>query len=704
MRLLQPKNTDIHAYPYRNRTITSMKNISLTLASIMLLSSYASADSLALNEEALFADLPIVLTATRLKQPKTKLPTSVTVIDRKMIDASGATRLPDLFRLVPGYIVARPLGGTFAVTPHGPTSADPRRLEVQVNGRSVYLPAQSSVSWSVIGVTLDEIERIEVVRGPSSPVHGSNAFQGVINIITREPFLDSGTTVTATHGESAFSSETFSHADSFGDLDYRLSVSHIADEGFEAPDDGHEIMTVSFRGNYQPSVTDNVDIQLVYSGGPEGLGGTGADANPYRDRDILSHSEHLSWSRSLPNGEELSITAYHNFHTENDLYNIGLLSEALSSSLPYPATTIATLIPSYFGGQTDQNIYHGVYNYTTERYDIEFENILNPTDNTRLVWGAGLRHDRLNGKYLLTDKGTIEDTSERLFGNLEWTASPSMVINAGAMLEHSKTAGTLFSPRFAANYIFDSGHALRASLTRGFRTLSILEANFNYHVQFADGTKLNALIISPDDLKPEKLTQFEIGYLGEILDKQLSYDIKLFAQKIQDGINQSADSTYVDPWPIYQNGARVLSSNSEVDLKGLEFQLRWEPDPKTLVFFQYARTDVEAWAINADSSIDRTLDDGVPNETAALLLSRTFDNQIQASTAIYYMDNMEWIGGDAIDGFTRIDFKVAKKLRMGSNDAEIAFIAHNLFSDYKEFESKNHFDEEYLIQAKINFD
>jgi outer membrane receptor protein involved in Fe transport len=127
----------------------------------------------------------VVLSASRLLQPLNEAPVAVTVIDQEMIRASGFRDIPDLLRLVPGFSVAYTQFNTWTGAYHGLGDGYFRRFQVRVDGRSIYSPHNGAVLWSDLPLSIDDIERIEVVRGPDAAVYGANAFSGVINIITK---------------------------------------------------------------------------------------------------------------------------------------------------------------------------------------------------------------------------------------------------------------------------------------------------------------------------------------------------------------------------------------------------------------------------------------------------------------------------------------------------------------------------------------
>ena len=140
---------------------------------------YAADDFL--SEQAYLQDLPVVLSASRLSQPLSEAPNAMTVIDRQMIKASGFRTIPELFRLVPGMYVGNAGANTPIVSLNGISDQYSRRMQVLIDGRSVYLPPFGGVDWPDLPVMIDDIERIEVVRGPAAASHGTNSRAGSVS-------------------------------------------------------------------------------------------------------------------------------------------------------------------------------------------------------------------------------------------------------------------------------------------------------------------------------------------------------------------------------------------------------------------------------------------------------------------------------------------------------------------------------------------
>jgi len=144
------------------------------------------------SAEALFEAMPLVLTASRMAQSALDAPASIFVIDREMIEASGFTEIHDLLRLVPGYLVTDWPDGQPSVANHGLGDAYGNRLKVMLDGTAINNPLRGDVLWTDLPLRVDDIQRIEVIRGPNGAAYGAGAFQGVVNIITRSPVTESG--------------------------------------------------------------------------------------------------------------------------------------------------------------------------------------------------------------------------------------------------------------------------------------------------------------------------------------------------------------------------------------------------------------------------------------------------------------------------------------------------------------------------------
>lgn len=287
--------------------------------------------------------LPDILTASRLRQSAAEVPGSMTLIDRELIRASGARDIPEILRLVPGMMVGQRRGNQFNVNYHGTSITEARRLQVLIDGRSVYRPGLATVDWAEIPLAIEDIDHIEVFRGPNTAAYGANAFLGVVNIVTRHPREDIGTRLKVVKGKRGvndwYASQSFSTANS----QTRLSLSGIEDDGFDTfgstlgfrqfePDqdyrDGRRGSRFNLRSAIQLNASQSIDWQVAASemtrqsyydyepflqpvtpalGGYDSNITQYAPKSDYRNRD---YAVQLRWNNDLSSDHNLQVLAY----------------------------------------------------------------------------------------------------------------------------------------------------------------------------------------------------------------------------------------------------------------------------------------------------------------------------------------------------------------------------------------------------------
>lgn len=244
-------------------------NVLLSLTLSLGLSHLAYAGDLFINDQA----VPEVLTATHLYQPPAAVPGSISSIDRELIIASGARNITDLLRLVPGMLVVPDSGNLTTVNYHGTSPGQARRLQVLIDGRSVYRAGFAKVDWTSLPVAIEDIQRIEVFRGPNTVSYGANALLGVINIITVPAKDAHGTVLKTTLGENGIHDWYARQAWHSDRSDMRLSLSGLADNGFDNREDGTDfhdgrrLSRFNVRANHQLDERNAIDWQLAFKEG-----------------------------------------------------------------------------------------------------------------------------------------------------------------------------------------------------------------------------------------------------------------------------------------------------------------------------------------------------------------------------------------------------------------------------------------------------
>jgi iron complex outermembrane receptor protein len=198
---------------------------------------------------------------------------AIFVITQEDIHRSGAANIPDLLRMVPGLDVAQINSNTWAISARGFNLQFANKLLVLIDGRAVYTPLFGGVNWDTEDVPLEDIERIEVIRGPGGTVWSANAVNGVINIITKKAADTPGMLVTGGGGTQAQEFGTLRYGGKNTEsTNYRIFTNyrnnnHLLDLNGQSAEDGWHLLHGGFRADTKLSQKDSLTAQGdVYTG------------------------------------------------------------------------------------------------------------------------------------------------------------------------------------------------------------------------------------------------------------------------------------------------------------------------------------------------------------------------------------------------------------------------------------------------------
>ncbi|MGB8337590.1 MAG: TonB-dependent receptor [Burkholderiales bacterium] len=610
-----------------------------------------------LTEQDFLVDMPVVLGASRLPQSQHDAPGPVTVIDRDTIAASGFTTVPDVLRLVPGMYVGYFKGHTPIAALHGLAAEQSGRMQVLIDGRSVYSSLNGSVAWADIPLLLDDIECIEVLRGPNSAVFGSNAFMGVINIITREP----ATTPTAAKldvGDDGQRRLTGRYAGKGGAWNYRLSAGYKADDGIKNVFDDYNQKFLDLRADYQPTNLDALQFGAGYSNSKRERGFVDDPIDQPHTEFIHSYYADAKWRRIIAADKELTVQLYHS--------NDGLNGKV--TTLPVAGQSIVVDTP-----------------YDWQRTDIETQYIFSPANDWRVVAGGGMRSDSVRSQlYLGRGKGETNNNL-RLFAHTEWHANSRLNVNAGAMLEDTSYVGREFSPRIALNYRLALDHGLRVSFSRATRTPNIYEEKGDVHFNFSP-TPLQ-YVLAQGGLSSEVITSREIGYIGHFREQGLTLDLRAYRDELKNLIG-TFDRQPPDPFA----GAKTDHNSEKASICGYEVGLRYRPDSIHDLMAAYASTRISAESIITHEVAEFT-QRAMPDNVINLLARRKFGQQWQGSLGYYQMSKTDQKGdGEMVPLMRRLDMRMAYHFGAIQNVArrgQVALVLQNLLDSYQDFKRDN---------------
>ena len=685
-----------------------------SFAGIAILSIFSSGlfaepdDSLLALEDAYFDDVPIVLSATRLAQPLTESPVAMTVIDREMIDASGARTIPDLLRLVPGFQVGNFDGNSPVATYHGHSDENSKRVQVLIDGRSVYVPSLAGIPWRDMLVSVDDIDRIEVIRGPNASTYGNNSFFAVVSIITRAAVEDQGHKVKTSVGSHDTVNAYYRYGGQNGDLDYRITVGTENDDGTDNLYDYTEADYLSYRVDYQVST----DSHLSYQGGFKDLSKGDNEPPPEQDVDVAYAYQWLKWDRQISGRHSISLQYYYNLHDESSLL------ETMEVNLGAP---IDPFVPSL---QLD---------IKSQRHDLEFNHYYT-VDNFRLVSGLSYRQDLVYANQVFDDNAPHRNNLGRAFTHFEWRVTDDFLINAGGMVENNDISGTDVSPRLSFITHVNDTNTLRLGVSKATRTPILFEEYANYRLieqltqnggqplspaiqnLYFGGTDLltDYYLISSGDLMSEEITSYELGYITQLLNNKMVIDVKLFRDRTDKLITLTVDV------PVAEDNADGEASDFQnaykTETDGIEISFDYRPTRSFRIYGYYAYVDIDATLINplAETRDERRLEVSAPSDTYGLMLIKHFDNDLDIGISYFRVSDMDWLDRTGSSGdlyrdrsaqpYEKLDLNISKTERWANNNnIKYTLSFQNLLDEYYDYNKTRYADPTETIVVPPSF-
>jgi len=640
------------------------------------------------EEDAFFSDMPVVLSVSRLAQPLAEAPGAVTVIDQELIRASGARQLSDVMRLVPGMQVTPTSREAARVTYHGLTEEFPSRLQVLVDGRSQYSPLyQGGVNWNLIPVALEDIDRIEVMRGSNSAAYGANAFLGVINIITLPASQARGGSVSLSSGSGSIHDRFVRLGGSAPGADFRLSVREQADSGLDFVYDSRRNQVVDLRADLHLSDRDELQLNFGAVRNVSQVGKTTDPCDPAHDFQNRNTTLSASWRRALAADSELKVD-----YSLADEYADDRHLEVCGSD------------------RFDVN-----YGGKARRHDLEIQHIFAPATDMRLVWGGALHVENVRMPFYFFGNRTHGRQSERLFANLEWQLAPRWLLNAGGSVEHDSLAGSMLAPRVMLNHHLDGQNTLRVGVSRAFRPPSMFEAKGDWRWVPMGGGSTDYDFMARQGLRPERVDSREIGYLGEFRPYRLSLDVRLFQEHIPNRI-QTLPRYLESPWctdPVLTNcdKADYAANGEKVDIQGAEYQMRWQPFNDTRLLLNQSMVHVRAKLLDVQvndtsdnvAKISNQTRSSAPTHNTVFMLMQKLPWDMDFSLIQSYVGSVRWTRNTTVAPYRRTDWRLAKRFRVGASNLELAYTGRSTEDSHPEFRTSQILTPRHFVSMRLDF-
>ena len=696
-------------------------------------------------------ELPTVLSATRLQQPAADVPGSMTVIDRELIRGSGARSIAELMRLVPGMHIGYRRGNQVNVNYHGTNVTEARRLQVLVDGRSVYRPGLATVDWAELALAIEDIDRIEVFRGPNTAAYGANALMGVINIITRLPQESHGTTLKYTQGDRGVRDWYASHSGGSLDHNWRLSLSGQHDEGFDHDASGNDYRDdmratrLNFRHAIQLTPNQSLDWQFAasdanrqsyYEFSPYFDHSAGATA---LDRAIHAHSPNADiqgrdistlglWKMDISPDHQLQVQAYaqHAVRLRDwricdspvafspSLRELNSLSQLAArrvrSYLERPRGAMDDYIRDYLA--RDGEVYTPRMQQLAANISAEAqlatdgqpvcgrtnENIresryhLEIQDSLQLLPQLRL----LSGASYRHDRvesdtyfgGTLDNQVTQLFGNLEYRPHHRWLFQAGAMYEHEQLVSDSFSPRLSTHFYFAPLHSLRLVYAEAVRSPDMYENHANWRYQLSE---ISGPLTGP--LTHYGLAQGPGDLQHERMrSREIGYNGRFHQLGLQLDVRAFHERiTGMNSEPLKLDNFQP-NNDSSIRFRGVEGELDWRVSASDRLRLTYSHIEFDA-----TSRYDQRL---TARHSGSAAWLRSWPGDVHTSLMYY--------GADQLNErrFERVDSRIAKHFALTPRSSlDLALVWQYRLDDEALTWEENRFDSRsnYYLSAELNF-
>jgi len=582
-------------------------------------------ESLSGSELLLFEKIPEVVTAAKELQPITESPAAVSIITAEDIRRSGATSLPDVLRMVPGLEVMEATASDFNVSARGFNRLLANKMLVLVDGRSVYQDMLGVTLWETLPLVLDDIERIEIVRGPGSALYGANAFNGVINIITKNPRESADLAASRVTGNHDLDIASLTHAGRLRGADYKLSVASDRlgawDETANAALGLDPISHKITRWNTSAQGAVGAGVLTGYVGASNGH----LQILPDEAWGIIDYQSDLNYWNLVYEQPDLLVRGFWN-HGEQVV-----LSD-----------------------RDDWVEFH--------TYDLEIQKNMRIGADHYLILGAQGRRNKVH----LSEE---QDYLQRIYGAYvqdHYTNERGLSGIAGVRYDHHPLTGHHVSPRLSVVYSPRTGQGYRISAATAYRNPSFFESYLDLH----QGEVMPGVDLwwhGNLGVRAEKVTSYEIGYQA-LVSARVRWELNAFYNRVDNRIVK----TMVAGPPVLE--FTYLNSGGAT-AKGTETELEFVLSPTVRGFANYSYQHI------TDDQTGARIG-SAPRHKVNLGLRYT-STRFSADAMIDHVSSTEWDSG-FLPSYTLTNARLG--YTPGRGDTEFFIAAFNLFKDsHREF-------------------
>ena len=568
-----------------------------------------------------------VTSSARRPQPVSRATSAMYVITAEDIRQAGPVRIDDLLRQVPGMDVFQTKGLVYNMGSRGFAQWNNVRMQVLLDGRPLYDPYLGGTLFYLNPVFLDEIERIEVIRGSAGVTWGVNAMNGVINIITKKAADTQGGLVYGSFGTQQLQQETVRYGGTNGPVSWRATMGAFNENGF-TPNQEDDYKAFQTTGRADIKLSDDSTMLL-----------TGGQQNAYANEESLQYMN-LLWNKTFKDDSSLQVRWTESYIERNKNW------------LGSDGTT-------WLGGNASSQ---------EEMLEIQhnFEH-----DSHNIVWGLDYTRDIYDGTP--TQEGEQSATSPTGFANDqgsafiedEITLADNLWYTLGYRAHYNELTNFDWAGSTALVWEFTPKHFLRAAISKAFSRPTLWE---EFETDSASWGKFGN-----DRLHNEEEVSYELGYRGQ-WTKNLSVNIEGYINKTKDLISLATLYDEYGSW-LRQQFENVYDATTY----GLETSVEWKPADWWLIrgfhtyMHQTDRNQLTEWG-NNKMEIELS-----PQQRAGLTNRFYLDKSTTLNTQLYWTEGGATQSLDHIEKtgpFYRLDVRLARSI--WNDTAEIAIGATNL--------------------------
>lgn len=560
-----------------------------------------------------------VTTASKEPVKASRTPAAIYVITQEDIRRSGATSIPEALRLAPGVEVARIDSNTWSIGVRGFASALSRDVLVLIDGRTVYTPLYAGVYWQVQDTVLEDVERIEVIRGPGGTIWGANAVNAVINIITKSAKDTRGMLVSTGGGnidqgfinlrygggnDKSFNyriyGKAFNEGPEFHPNGSSFDSWRMGQTGFRTDVDLHSRDTFTFQGDlYSGDAGQSVGI-TTYS--PPFM------TNVEQSAELAGGNLLGRWKRTLGAGSDIQLQTY------------------------YDRT----------------NREQSSFAESRDTFDIDFIHHLPLPGRQDFLWGLGVRLSSGNTTEVvptvvftpshLTDKlysGFIQDEIPIIGNQFSLTIGSKFLQETYSHFEFEPTARLLWTP--------NSRQTVWAAVTRAVRTPSRVEEDLQLTALITPNPLTFVRVIGDRGFSTEHLLGYEVGYRSLVKPK-LNLDIAAFYNNYDHllSIEPGAPFSESSPAPahvivpfLFRNG--VLGNTA-----GFEIAPDWTPTSRWRLrgSYSYLHMDLSTRTGSLDPSTVSSTEGSSPHHQGMIQSSLDLPRKLELDQTLRYVSDL----------------------------------------------------------------